>query len=263
MINIMMRNVILSQAALVAPHMRRGRPRTDHTLLLEKMMLVLHTGMPWRSLNHCGIGPDFRSVHRHLMIWARGGVFEAAYRALFRLYRRRDRKGEYHSLDSSYVKNIFGRECTGRNPTDRGRLATKVSALVTNRGLPVSLAFFPANVSDYKTVRQTLKRRIPDAMPSKERIPLYADKGYDSRAVRSEVWQAGYIDRISKRRVRLHRVVNRRRGVVERFFSWLDKERRLLMRFDTTIVAYAAWTWLACCKIMSKRLGQERAASKL
>ena len=259
----MMRNVILAQAALVAPCMRRGRPRTDHTLLLEKMMLVLHTGMPWRSLNHCGIGPDFRSVHRHLMIWARGGVFEAAYRALFRLYRRRDRRGEYHSLDSSYVKNIFGRECTGRNPTDRGRLATKVSALVTNRGLPVSLAFFPANVSDYKTVRQTLKRRIPDAMPSKERIPLYADKGYDSRAVRYELWQAGYIDRISKRRVRLHRVVNRRRGVVERFFSWLDKERRLLMRFDTTIVAYVAWTWLACCKIMSKRLGQERAASKL
>ena len=118
-------------------------------------------------------------------------------------------------------------------------------------------------VGVYKTVRQTLKRRIPDAMPSKERIPLYADKGYDSRAVRCEVWQAGYIDRISKRRVRLHRVVNRRRGVVERFFSWLDKERRLLMRFDTTIVAYVAWTWLACCKIMSKRLGQERAASKL
>ena len=249
----MLRNVILAQAALVALHMRMGRPRTDHAVLLEKMMRVLHTGMPWRSLNDCGTGPDFRSVHRHLMTWARGGVFKAAYCALFRLYRRRDRKGEYHCLDSSYVKNIFGRECTGRNPTDRGRLATKVSALVTDSGLPVSLEFFPANVSDYKTVRQTLQRRIPDAMPNKGRIPLYADKGYDSHAVRSGVWRAGYIDRISKRRVRQHRVVNRRRGVVERFFSWLDKERRLLMRFDTTIVAYVAWTWLACCKIISKR----------
>ena len=185
----MLRNVILAQAALVALHMRMGRPRTDHAVLLEKMMRVLHTGMPWRSLNDCGTGPDFRSVHRHLMTWARGGVFKAAYCALFRLYRRRDRKGEYHCLDSSYVKNIFGRECTGRNPTDRGRLATKVSALVTDSGLPVSLEFFPANVSDYKTVRQTLQRRIPDAMPNKGRIPLYADKGYDSHAVRRGVYQ--------------------------------------------------------------------------
>ena len=188
------------------------------------------------------------------MIWARVGVFKTAYNAVFRLYARRDRKGEYHCIDTSYVKNIMGRDCTGRNPTDRGRRATKISALVTDKGLPVSLTFFPGNTSDYNTVTQTLQHRGPDAMPRGGRIPMYADKGYDSHAVRREIWQAGYIDRVGKRRVRIHRIVNRRRGIVERFFSWLDKERRLLVRFDAMLVVYSAWTWLACCKIISKRL---------
>ena len=48
---------------------------------------------------------------------------------------------------------------------------------------------------------------------------MYADKGYDSEAVRCQLRAHNYIDRVSKRGIRIHRVVNRRRGIVERFFS--------------------------------------------
>ena len=67
-------------------------------------------------------------------------------RALLKLERRRtSRRGAFHCIDSTFVKNIYGRDCIGRNPTDRGRMATKVSALVDQDGLPLSLRFFPAN----------------------------------------------------------------------------------------------------------------------
>ena len=78
--------------------------------------------------------------------------------------------------------SIYGRDCIGRNPTDRGRNATKVSALVDQDGLPLSLVFFPANHSDYKTVDGTLAQSIREVtllvfpcMQIKDTIPrLYA-----------------------------------------------------------------------------------------
>ena len=109
-----------------------------------------------------------------------------------------------------------------------------------------SLVFFPANRHDTQTVESTLTRRI-----KKEKdLPLYADKGYDSYAVRQSMQHHGYIDRVGVRGKIVHRVVNRRRNIVERFFSWLDKSRRLIVRYDFYVTSYAAWTWLACLKII-------------
>ena len=138
----------------------------------------------------------------------------------------------------------------GRNPTDRGRNATKVSALVDQDGLPLSLVFFPANHSDYNTVDGTLAQSIRENASIASRVPLYADKGYDSKTVRHTIQRYGYLDRVAKRGTVVHRVVNRRRNIVERFFSWLDKSRRLILRYDASIVAYEGWTWLACLRLV-------------
>jgi len=71
-------------------------------------------------------------------------------------------------IDSSYVKSIYGRDCIGHNPTDRGRNATNVSAIVASDGVPVALAFFPGNTSDQRTVEVTLRARLaPRAAPQR------------------------------------------------------------------------------------------------
>ena len=54
-----MKTAILAQVERLVPRFGTGRRRTDHGVLLDKMMIVLHTGMPWRSLNMRGSGPDF------------------------------------------------------------------------------------------------------------------------------------------------------------------------------------------------------------
>jgi len=181
--------------------------------------------------------------------WTAAGVFERAYAAVLRLERRPlKRNVRIECIDSSYVKSIYGRDCNGRNLTDRGRNATKVSAIVASDGVPVALAFFPGNTSDQRTVEVTLCARL--APRAARGMLMYADKGYDSAANRALLRQYGYVDCIFARGRRTHRVANRWRNVVERTFLWLDKSRRLLLLYDQTISAYVAWTCLACLRMV-------------
>jgi putative transposase len=241
-------SAILCAVQKFVPTNVEGRPRSNPVDMLDFMCHILWTGAPWRSL-----GKRFSTVHGTFIRWSRAHVFEIAYRALLKLERRTtSRKSRFACIDSSFVKNIYGRDCVGRNPTDRGRNATKVSALVDQDGIPLSLVFFPGNVSDQRTVQETLS-----GAPNPARMtPLYADKGYDSKENRRIMRSFGYVDRVSRRGEVTHRLVNRRRNVVERTFSWLDKCRRLILRYDMSIVAYASWTWLGCIKLIAGRLLQ-------
>lgn len=245
-------NVILNGVRLHFPPFAVGKPAANPATLLHYMLLVLKTGMAWRHLAETKCPYNYRTVHRTFQNWSRAGVFHTAYRNILKLYRRK-RRPKYHCIDSSYVKNLYGVDCVGRNPTDRGRKATKLSAIVDDNGVPIALTLFPANHSDFGTVADTLSATLEAPMGG---LPIYADKGYDSAKVRSQLSNAGYVERVAKRRHVGHRILNRKRGIVERFFSWLDKHRRLLMRYDSYVCNYASWTWLACCRLISNRVSK-------
>ena len=243
--SILLRTAVLRAAADLCPVRATGRPRTDHLELLDSFMTVLKTGMQWRAIK----GIDFRTAHRHFIRWARAGVFELAYRRLYRLSTRETRKGNFVAIDTTFIKSIYGREVVGPNPTDRGRMATKMLAVVNKDGLPQKLAFFAGNVSDHTA----LKGAIP-AKSSARKTKVYADKGFDSHAAREALRFMGYIPRIARRKHTTPAWQESRRRIVERFFSWLDKSRRLIVRYDFTIASYAGWTWLACARLASRRL---------
>ena len=223
-----------------------GRKRSDHRTILRSIYYVLHTGRQWRALS-CSI--SYQTVHRHFMKWSQQNIFKQAYEIAYKLQNRQRRtRTRFQCIDSTFVKNIYGRDCIGRNPTDRGRKATKLSALIDQYGFPLSLVFFPANVHDVRTVEPTIHKSVHSLSYERTKTPLYADKGYDSKAVRTFITSKQYIDRISRRGKVTHRLVNRRRNIVERFFSWLDKSRRLLLRYEVNITSYESFTWLACLK---------------
>ena len=242
-------NVILNCVRARFPSSSVGKPSSDAATLLTYMQLILKSGMAWRHLANTGCPYNFRTVHRAFQNWNRADVFEDVYRVLFRLYRRK-RRPKYHCIDSTYVKKLYGTDCIGRNPTDRGRRASKLSAVVDDTGIPVALKLFPGNHSDFKTVSATMMQGIE----FERGLPIYADKGYDSSEVRHQLQCMGYVDRVSRRRYRGHRILNRKRAVVEHFFCWLDKSRRLLMRFDAKSKNYMGWTWLASCRIIESRI---------
>ena len=251
------KNVILN---LVKQHSSQkskiGRPSACNEIILDSISLVLKSGMAWRHLAETKSKYDFRTVHRKFIQWTSWGVFKNAYKSLLKLYLvKNSSKIKYCCIDSSYVKNVIGRNCIGRNPSDRGRKATKLSAIVTDKGIPISLVFFPGNTADVNTVSSSIDyaRELLSGFDHK-RLPLYADKGYDSRAVRNTVNKAGFLERVAKRRVHTHRVLNYKRTVVENFFGWLDKARRLILRYDADIESHSSFTHLAVCSIIARKL---------
>jgi hypothetical protein len=84
-------------------------------------------------------------------------------------------------IDTTMIKNLAGRDCTGGNPTDRGRLATKVSIIIDKNKIPVSEpVFYPANKNDISTIEGTI-----DKMPFDLRIDgrRTGDKAYRSKVL--------------------------------------------------------------------------------
>ena len=141
---------------------------------------------------NCTIQPTKDSAQIFFVAWSRAGIFiEQAYSTYcFRLENsKRARRRKYVSIDSTYVKNQFGIYGFGRNPTDRGRKATKVSALVDERGTLLALSCHCANIHDTQTVKDTIGSTL---LPI-GRLPIYGDKGYVSDAHRKYVVSHGLI----------------------------------------------------------------------
>ncbi len=156
----------------------------------------------------------------------------------------------------------MGGEGTGPNPTDRGKKGTKRSLLTEGHGLPIGVYVDGANRHDMKLVEPTLQAMVADRpMPQPERPQhLCLDKGYDFPQVRELVARYGYTahirsrgeERVEKQTLPGYRA---RRWVVERCHSWLNRFRRLLIRWEKRLGNYLAMLHFACAWITFRASG--------
>jgi hypothetical protein len=136
---------------------KRGRRRALSTAsLVDRILFVCKTGCPWRSLEVQGASP--KTVYHHFNSWSKKRVFEHAFSDLRSLYLELPRRPLI--VDCSFVKNIYGRDVVGRNPTDRGRRATKVSLLADTRGAPLGICpgICPCTLASILETGQTARR---------------------------------------------------------------------------------------------------------
>lgn len=133
---------------------------------------------------------------------------------------------------------------TGKNPTDRGKLGVKRSVLTDGRGMPIGLAVAGANVHDQRLVKETLESiPVPRPRPTRQRKQhLCCDKGYDAEAVRRMARRRRYTPHIKSRgeeqTAKRQRGKRARRWVVERTHSWLNRYRRILVRWEKKAANY-------------------------
>lgn len=159
------------------------------------------------------------------------------------------------------TKAPLGGEKTGPNPTDRAKSGVKRSLMTDGRGVPLAIAVEGANCHDKKMVNSTLRSLVCERpTPACFRAQhLCMDKGYDYPDTRALVSNRGYIPHIKARGEEAHRkfVIPRyraRRWVVERTHSWLNRFRRLLIRWEKKAVNYLAMLHLACAIITFRRV---------
>ena len=128
--------------------------------------------------------------------------------------------------------------------------------------MPVGLSVDGAQRHDMKLVAATLESiPVERPGPTLERPQhLSLDKGYDYDAVRETVAAYGYTAHIrsrgeeatAKREIPGYRA---RRWLVERTHAWMNRFRRLLIRWDKHVEHYLAFLHFACAWIAFRAAG--------
>ena len=150
----------------------------------------------------------------------------------------------------------------GPNPTDRAKGGVKRSLLTEGHGLPIGLAIDGANRHDCKLVRATLES-IPVQRPTptpENPQNICKDKGYDSKEVRELDAEFGYTVHIKARGEEAQAIKHEagfkaRRWVVERTHSWMNRFRRILVRWEKKAANYLGLLHLVCGLITYRALG--------
>jgi len=134
--------------------------------------------------------------------------------------------------------------------------------LTEANGLPIGLAVAGATRNDMKLVRMTIDS-IPVARPQPTREQpqgMCMDKGYDYEEVRETVREFGFTAHIRSRgeeaqALKREAGFKARRWVVERAHSWMNRFRRVLIRWDKSAANYLAFLHFACALIAFRAAG--------
>jgi putative transposase len=235
---------------------KAGRPAKSDRQMLGAMLYVLRTGLQWNALPR-EVGAS-STVYDRFRFWLAAGFFTRLWQAgLQEFDELAGLDWEWQSLDGAMTKAPFGGAATGPNPTDRGKRGTKRSTLSEGHGLPLALVVAGAHRHDMKLAGVTLDAVVvarPQPSAAAEQ-GLCLDAGYDYDQVRAEAEQRGYTPHIRSRGEDRAHAGSRdpqkrpRRWVVERLHSWLNRARRLLVRWEKRQDTYEAFLHLACALV--------------
>jgi transposase len=237
-----------------------GRPPMDRRAAITAIFYILRTGCQWKALPRSLGAPS--TVYDYFRRWEQAGVFTSLWQqGLCEYDRRKGIDWKWQSVDGCMTKAPLGGEAVGPNPTDRAKSGTKRSLLTDAGGIPLAMAVDGANRHDKKLLEDTLRRPMaerPD--PEETRQHLCLDKGYDFPDIRELAVELGYVPHITARgeEVAARKASPRyraRRWVVERSHSWLNRFRRILIRWEKRVDRYEAFLHFACAIIVWRAAG--------
>jgi transposase len=138
--------------------------------------------------------------------------------------------------------------------------------VVDGKGIPLGNHLDSASPSEVTLLEKTLNNisvpRKERGRPRKKPKRLITDKSYDSDPLRERLAGRGielicpYRSNNKGRKYHDGRKLRRykRRYKIERTFSWLGNNRRLVVRWDRDITVYNAFFHIACLIITLRRL---------
>ena len=138
----------------------------------------------------------------------------------------------------------------------------KRSLLTEGHGVPVGLVVDGANRHDMMLVRATLESLIVKPPQPSASAPqgMCLDKGYDYDEVRAILTEFGFTAHIQSRSEEARELAaeagkRARRWVVERSHSWMNRFRRILVRWEKKPEHYLAFLHFACALIAFRAAG--------
>jgi putative transposase len=134
--------------------------------------------------------------------------------------------------------------------------------LTEGKGIPLAVVVAGANRHDMKLLGATLEAVVIERPEPSQEEPqnLCGDKAYDYSDSRQEAVEHQYIPHIRSRGEELKERQDNpeyraRRWVVEVCHSWLNRFRKILVRFEKNLATHLGLLQFACSYIVLKRAG--------
>jgi len=239
-----------------------GRPRVADRKCADAIFYVLRTGCQWKALDLTELCPG-STAHDRYQEWVEADVFLKLWQAGVEQFD--ELKGidwAWLSMDGAMTKAPLGGDKTGPNPTDRGKSGVKRSLLTEGQGVPIGLTIEGANRHDMKLVEDTIERIVVERPEPSDDKPqgMCLDKGYDYQDVRDTLQEFGFTAHIRSRGEEAQEIKREagkraRRWVVERTHSWMNRFRRILIRWEKKPENYIAFLHFACALIAFRAAG--------
>lgn len=146
----------------------------------------------------------------------------------------------------------------------RAGLTTKIMAVADGDGLPLAVAIGDGSKHDVVLTDAALDAAFVCELPPR----LVGDKAWDSAPHQAALAKERNIELIAPKRGGLRRSSRRqdgrslrrykRRWKVERLIAWLKQFRRIATRWEHSVDRYLGLLYLACAKILLRRLYPRR-----
>ena len=165
-------------------------------------------------------------------------------------------RGPGRALTAQWSKRHWRWKRLVRTPRIGEKNGTKRSVLIDGNGIPLSFVVSGAERHDVKLLEPTLDKIVVVRPGSRQH--LCADKGYMGKKALQIILERGYVPHVRQwgeevDRSRKKKGYKPRRWKVERTHSWLNRYRKLLVRFEKLAASHEALLELACALTAFRR----------
>ena len=213
---------------------------------------------------------------KHLQ-YCKWGIYDCLYNIILKFYYENNKfeKIKYQSIDTTFVRNLYGSEMKGMNVQYKSKNGLKVSYITDKIGVPISIAMAGGNEHDCKIAKQQINEFLID--PETNRVKnnnrykqtMFADAIYYETEFKTILLKKGYKSIIdvnqknTKDEIKLKKQKKdkkeylknaKKRSVVEHLNAWHHKYPKLNRVIEKTIKSYKGLLLLGCSLIVKNKI---------